>query len=84
MEKYMPLSLRVITPTSRDRKKLKNPPIMITKGRGRLCPSTADVYIPTPKKAAEASEIYPVGPEKRTQLTVIMIYISMLHSSIIL
>jgi hypothetical protein len=41
----------------------------------------AEVYIPTPKNAAGASEIYPVGPENITQLTVRTIYIRMLLSS---
>jgi hypothetical protein len=37
--------------------------------------------MPTPKNAAGASEMYPVGPEKMTQLTVKMIYIRTLVSS---
>jgi len=53
----------------------------ITTGKGNAFPSTAEVYMPTPKNAAGASEMYPVGPEKITQLTVKMIYIKTLVSS---
>jgi hypothetical protein len=52
----------------------------MTTGRGNTCPSIAEVYTPTPKKAADANEMYRVGPEKMVQLTVMIIYIIMLVS----
>ena len=82
MIKYMPLSLRVSKPIKIARMKLTRPPIAIKTGRGNASPSTAEVYTPTPKKAAEASEMYRVGPEKITQLRVMIIYIIMLVSEI--
>jgi hypothetical protein len=36
--------------------------------------------MPTPKKAAGASEMYPVGPENIAQLTVMTMYMKMLVS----
>jgi hypothetical protein len=36
--------------------------------------------MPTPKKAAGASEMYPVGPENIAQLTVMTMYMRMLVS----
>jgi hypothetical protein len=79
--KYIPLSLRVKAPTRRARQKLARAPIPITKGKDRAFPRMAAVYMPTPKNAAGASEIYPVGPEKITQLTVRMMYMKMAVSS---
>ncbi|GAH95193.1 unnamed protein product [marine sediment metagenome] len=55
--KYMPLSLRVKAPTGRATQKLARPPIPITIGRGNASPSMAEVYMPTPKKAADASDM---------------------------
>jgi hypothetical protein len=55
MAKYMPLSLRVIAPTKRPSKKLSEPEIMITTGKGNAW-SIAEVYTPTPKNAAVASD----------------------------
>jgi len=57
MMKYMPLSLRVKKPMKRARQKLTRPPITITAGRGNTNPSIAEAYTPTPKKAADASEM---------------------------
>jgi hypothetical protein len=55
MAKYMPLSLRVIRPTKRPREKLNEPAIRITIGKGNAW-SIAEVYTPTPKNAATASD----------------------------
>jgi hypothetical protein len=77
----MPRSLRVNAPTRRARQKLARAPIPITRGKEITFPKAADVYIPTPKNAADASETYPVGPEKITQLTVRTIYMKMAVSS---
>jgi len=77
----MPLSLRVKAPIGRARQKLVRPPIHITAGKDNAVPSIAEVYIPTPKKAAGASEMYPVGPENIAQLTVMTMYMKMLVSS---
>jgi hypothetical protein len=57
MMKYMPLSLRVSRPMKRASIKLTRPPMTITTGRDNACPSIAEVYTPTPKKAADASDI---------------------------
>jgi hypothetical protein len=57
------------------------PPIHITAGKDNAVPNRAEVYIPTPKKAAGASEMYPVGPENIAQLTVMTMYMKMLVSS---
>jgi hypothetical protein len=77
----MPLSLKVRAPMRMARQKLATPPIMTTIGKGNAFPMTAEVYIPTPKNAAGAREIYPVGPENITQLTVRTTYIRMLLSN---
>jgi hypothetical protein len=77
----MPLSLRVKAPTRRARQKLARAPIQITIGKENAFPNRAEVYMPTPKNAAGASEIYPVGPENMVQLTVITIYIKILLSN---
>jgi hypothetical protein len=76
----MPLSLRVKAPIGRARQKLARPPIQITAGKESALPSTADAYMPTPKKAAGANEMYPVGPENIAQLKVITMYMKMLVS----
>jgi hypothetical protein len=57
MMKYMPLSLRVRRPTHMARIKLNKPPEMITTDRGNAFPNRAEVYMPTPKKAADAKEM---------------------------
>jgi len=57
MMKYMPLSLSVSRPIKRARIKLNTLPAIITIGRGNAFPRIAEVYTPTPKKAAEANEI---------------------------
>ena len=57
MIKYMPLSLRVSKPIKIARMKLTRPPIAIKTGRGNASPSMAEVYTPTPKKAADAREM---------------------------
>jgi hypothetical protein len=80
--KYMPLSLRVSRPMKRATMKLTRPLIMITAGKGSACPNIAEVYTPTPKKAADASEMCRVGPEKIVQLTVMTTYIKILVSNI--
>jgi hypothetical protein len=72
--KYIPLNLRVKAPTSSATIELSRPPAKMNTGRGRFSPRKAAVYIPTPKKAAVASDVYPVGPENRVQLTERMIY----------
>jgi hypothetical protein len=77
MIKYMPLSLSVRRPINRASVKLKKLARRITRGRASSFPSKADVYTPTPKKAAVAREIYRVGPEKIVQLTVRMTNINM-------
>jgi hypothetical protein len=76
----MPLSLKVRAPMRRARQILATPPMAITIGKGNTFPIMAEVYMPTPKNAAGAREIYPVGPEKITQLTVRTIYIRILLS----
>jgi hypothetical protein len=53
----------------------------ITTGSGSFIPSKADVYTPTPKNAALAREIYPVGPENMLQLTVRAPYIKTVVSN---
>ena len=55
--KYMPLNLSVIRPMKRASMKLTRPPQAITAGRGNTSPSIAEEYTPTPKKAADASEM---------------------------
>jgi hypothetical protein len=82
MAKYMPLNLRVKAPTRKARQKLARPPMTITIGRGNTLPSIAAAYMPTPKKAAGASDIYPVGPENIAQLTERTIYIKTLVNMI--
>jgi hypothetical protein len=57
MMKYMPLSLKVSRPIKRASIKLKRLPATITTGRGNAFPNRAEVYMPTPKKAAEANEM---------------------------
>jgi hypothetical protein len=57
MMKYIPFSLRVSRPTHKASIKLNKPPEMITTGRGNTFPINAEVYTPTPKKAADASEM---------------------------
>jgi hypothetical protein len=76
----MPLNLRVKAPIGRARQKLVRPPIQITVGNDKVVPRIAEVYMPTPKKAAGASEMYPVGPENIAQLTVMTMYMKMLVS----
>jgi len=56
IQKYMPLILRVITPIRRPSTKLNKPAIRITTGRDSVW-SIAEVYTPTPKNAAVASEM---------------------------
>jgi hypothetical protein len=53
----MPRSLRVKVPTRRAKQKLDKPPIPKTRNMGNFLPKMAEIYIPTPKNAAEASEI---------------------------
>jgi hypothetical protein len=81
MMKYMPRSLRVRRPIKMASIKLSRLPATITTGKGNDFPNRADVYTPTPKKAAEASEMYRVGPEKIVQLTVRIIYIKTVVSN---
>jgi hypothetical protein len=57
MMKYMPLSLRVSRPIKRASIKLMRLPARITTSRGNVFPMRAEVYTPTPKKAADASEM---------------------------
>jgi hypothetical protein len=57
MMKYMPLNLKVSRPIKRARMKLNRLPAMMTTGRGNTFPIKAEVYTPTPKKAAEANEM---------------------------
>jgi hypothetical protein len=56
IQKYIPLSLRVVKPTKRLNRELNKPAIMIITGKGNAC-SIAEVYTPTPKKAAVAREM---------------------------
>jgi hypothetical protein len=53
----MPLSLKVNAPTRKARQKLAIAPIQTTIGKGKAFPNTAEVYMPTPKKAAGANEM---------------------------
>jgi hypothetical protein len=78
----MPFNLRVKAPTRRATMKLASPPAKIKTGRGTYFPSKAAVYIPTPKNVAVASDMYPVEPEKRVQLTERMAYMIRLVISI--
>jgi len=57
MMKYIPLSLRVSRPIKKASIKLTRPPMAITTGKGNAFPSIAEAYTPTPKKAADASEM---------------------------
>jgi hypothetical protein len=57
MIKYIPLSLKVRRPIQRASIKLNRLPATITTGRGNDFPSKAEVYTPTPKKAADAREM---------------------------
>jgi hypothetical protein len=57
MMKYIPLNLKVRRPINRARIKLNRLPARITIGRGNAFPNRAEVYMPTPKKAADASEM---------------------------
>jgi hypothetical protein len=52
-------------------------------GSGRLFPRVAAIYMPTPKNAAVAREICPVGPENMTQLDVNTIYMNIVDRSIV-
>ena len=74
MMKYMPLNLSVRRPMHKARMKLRRLASRITTGRGSALPNKAEVYTPTPKKAADAREMYREGPEKIAQLTVMTIY----------
>jgi hypothetical protein len=76
--KYIPLNLRLDKPTKRASKKLIKPPSPITTGKNNTFPRIAEIYMPIPKKAADARDMYRVGPEKTAQLTVRTIYIKML------
>jgi len=57
MMKYIPLSLRVSRPIHRASIKLNRLPAKITTGSGNAFPNRAEVYTPTPKKAADANEM---------------------------
>jgi hypothetical protein len=67
-----------MNPVNSPMAKLKNPPQATTNGKGKRSPSTADVYIPTPKNVAVAKDMYRVGPQNMAQLTVRTTYMRML------
>jgi hypothetical protein len=49
---------------------------------GMYLPRVAAIYIPTPKNAAVAREIWPVGPENMAQLDVNTIYMNIVDRNI--
>jgi len=57
MMKYMPLNLRVSRPIHKASMKLNRLPATITTGKGKAFPNRAEVYMPTPKKAADARDM---------------------------